>query len=126
MALFGSKKNKDENKAPEEAGGVVKKVSVNESVSLRDLSLILKKPHITEKASMKAETANVYSFEVPKTATKNDVKVAVKAAYNVKPVKVNMVNLPRKAVFIRGKWGTKNGTRKAYVYLKKGDKIEFV
>jgi ribosomal protein L23 len=37
-----------------------------------------------------------------------------------------MVNIPKKNVFVRGKWGTKGGGKKAYVYLKKGDKIESI
>jgi ribosomal protein L23 len=50
----------------------------------------------------------------------------VKELYKVTPVKVNIINLPAKIVFTRGKSGRKAGVKKAVVYLKKGDKIEFV
>ena len=86
---------------------------------------VLMKPRITEKASVKVES-NVYTFEVSKEATKNKVAGAVKEIYKVSPVKVAIVNIPSKKVFVRGKSGVKKGGRKAYVYLKEGDKIEFV
>ena len=46
--------------------------------------------------------------------------------YKVSPMKVRIVNLPAKKVFVRGKWGEKTSVKKAYVYLKKGDKIEII
>ena len=86
-------------------------------------NFILKTPRITEKASMLAEN-NVYSFNIPENATKTEVKKAVSSRYKVKPVKVAILNIKRKSVFIRGRKGFKEGGKKAYVYLKKGDKIE--
>jgi ribosomal protein L23 len=50
----------------------------------------------------------------------------VKEIYKVTPVRVNIVNLPAKIVFARGKTGRKSAIKKAIVTLKKGDKIEFV
>lgn len=84
---------------------------------------ILLKPRITEKASFMAE-ANVHTFEVAPTTTKKQVAEAVKVFYKVTPVKVNMVKNPTKKVFIKGKKGSRAGVKKAYVYLKKGDKLE--
>jgi ribosomal protein L23 len=49
---------------------------------------------------------------------------AIKAYYKVVPIKINVVRNPTKKVFIRGKKGIKAGVKKAYVYLKKGDKLE--
>jgi large subunit ribosomal protein L23 len=92
---------------------------------MKTLSSIIKRPRITEKASMKAES-NVYAFEVSTDANKKTVAAAVKALYNVTPVKVAIVKIPAKTVFVRGKMGTKAGGKKAYVYLKKGETIEFV
>ncbi len=54
--------------------------------------LVLKGPRITEKAGIKAESDNVFTFEVTKEATKKSVALAVKALYNVTPTKVNIVN----------------------------------
>lgn len=84
---------------------------------------ILLRPRITEKASFVLES-NVYSFEVAPEATKKQVTEAVRAFYKVLPVKVNIVRNPAKKVFIKGKRGTTAGVKKAYVYLKKGDKLE--
>ncbi|OHA47437.1 MAG: 50S ribosomal protein L23 [Candidatus Taylorbacteria bacterium RIFOXYD2_FULL_36_9] len=94
--------------------------------------LIIKKPRITEKSGLQAEGANsaegfgVYTFEVTAEANKKNIAKAVKELYKVIPVKVNIVNLPAKKVFSRGKVGRKSGVKKAIVFLKKGDKIEFV
>lgn len=84
---------------------------------------ILLKPRITEKASFVSE-ANVHTFEIGPTTTKRQVSEAIKIFYKVTPIKINVVKNPTKKVFIRGKKGTKAGVKKAYVYLKKGDKLE--
>lgn len=84
---------------------------------------ILLRPRITEKANLIAEK-NIHTFEVALSATKTQVLAAIKAFYKVSPVKVRIVRNPVKQVFVRGKKGTKGGVKKAYVYLKKGDKIE--
>lgn len=84
------------------------------------------KPRVTEKAGIVAETRNAYTFEVHRTSTKEKLVKAVKERFNVTPLKIAIVNLPAKKVFSRGKFGTVAGTKKAVVYLKKGDKIDFV
>lgn len=88
--------------------------------------IIIKKPRITEKSGIQAEALGVYTFEVTEKANKKNIAKAVKELYKVTPVKVNIINLPAKIVFTRGKSGRKAGVKKAVVYLKKGDKIEFV
>jgi len=80
-------------------------------------------PRITEKASILAER-NVYVFDVAKTANKLQIKNAVKALYKVMPLSVNTVVEKPKKIVQRGKVGTRGGGKKAYVELKKGDKIE--
>jgi large subunit ribosomal protein L23 len=86
---------------------------------------IIKNPRITEKASFAAEQ-NVYTFDITKDANKTEIKKAVFVLYKVHPIKVNVLNIPRKSIMSRGKAGVKGGGRKAFVYLKKGDKIDFV
>jgi large subunit ribosomal protein L23 len=86
---------------------------------------ILKNPRVTEKASFSYEQ-DVYTFDIAPSANKTEIEKAIFELYKVKPVKVNVVRIPKKKTFIRGKAGTKGGGKKAYVYLKKGDKIEFV
>lgn len=89
-------------------------------------SNVLLGPRITEKAAISADRAGVYVFEVTSQATKKSIAASVKAAYKVTPVKVNIAKIAPKAVFVRGKKGVKKGGKKAYVYLKKGDKIELL
>ena len=86
---------------------------------------IIKNPRITEKASFAIEK-NIYTFDVEKGANKTEIKKAIFTLYKVKPIRVNILPVPRKHIMARGKAGVKGGGRKALVYLKKGDKIEFV
>ena len=112
MAIFGTKK---------------KSATVSEVKDARGkLSTMLLAPWLSEKALIATERG-VYAFHVPKEATKHDVMLAVQRAYEVKPRMVRMVNLPAKRVSLRTRrgFGTKSGRRKAYVYLKKGDTIQF-
>lgn len=87
---------------------------------------VLLRPRLTEKAAVGADQNNVYVFEVKKEATKESVAASVKALYKVTPTRVRITMIPSKAVFIRGKKGVKSGGKKAYVHLKKGDKIELL
>ena len=89
------------------------------------MTTIIKNPRITEKASF-AQEQNVYTFDVTSSANKTEIKKAIFTLYKVKPVKVNVLRVPRKSVMSKGKVGVKGGGRKALVYLKKDDKIEFV
>ena len=96
------------------------------SIPKRDIANVLVRPRITEKAGYEASVNNAYAFEIAPWATKDQVKKAVKEIYKVTPVKVNVAYLPAKQVVVRGKKGTKSAVKKAYVFLKKGDKIEFI
>ncbi len=84
---------------------------------------IIIRPRITEKAAVLSEK-NVYVFEVSKAATKPTILRAIKEVYKVTPQSVNIVKLPAKKVLSKGKKGTTKSIQKAYVYLKKGDKID--
>ncbi len=85
----------------------------------------IKNPRITEKASNLIEQ-NVYTFDVSESANKTEVKKAVFELYKVKPIRVNILSVPRKEINWRGRPGAKSGGKKAVVYLKEGDKIEFI
>ena len=87
---------------------------------------IIKNPRITEKATLLLESA-CYTFDIEKGATKNEIIKAVKEMYKVTPRAVRTVAVTSKKVMPRGrrnKVGYTTAGRKAYVYLKKGDKIE--
>lgn len=90
---------------------------------MKNLSNILIRPHVTEKATMSAESS-VYVFEINSGSTSGDVKKAFIEKYKITPIKINTVTIPAKKVIVRGKRGTKSGYKKAYVYLKGGTKIE--
>ena len=89
----------------------------------KDLNSVLINPHVTEKATMSAENS-VYVFEVDSRTTKTLVSKAFIEKYKITPLKVSTVTIPAKNVFVRGKRGKKSGYKKAYIYLKKGEKIE--
>lgn len=124
MALFGKKteEKKDEQATPE-----AKKAAPTAKVSDRNLQAVIVKPHVTEKAAVVGEQ-NVYTFEVSTRANKYDVRDAVKELWGVTPVKVNIINKkPRHFVSrLRGRSGRHAGTKKAYVFLKKDDRIDLV
>ena len=85
---------------------------------------IIKNPRITEKASDLMADRNAYVFDVAQNASKKEISEAVFNIYKLKPIKVNILPVPRKKVFSRGKSGMKRGGKKAVVYLKEEDKIE--
>ena len=123
MALFSRSKTKTV-----EAGtdAVVKNTS-KALVTDRNLSAVLVRPLITEKAVMQNDN-RVYTFMVAKDATKFSVADAVTALYKVTPVKVNIVNKKPTSEISgsRGRAVAVAGYKKAYVYLKKGDTISLV
>jgi len=88
-------------------------------------SIVLKRPHISEKATISG-AENAYVFIVDPKANKLEVKKAIEEMYKVKPLKVHMVSVPKKTIFSRGKLGTKGGFKKAIVFLKKGSKIDIL
>jgi len=85
---------------------------------------VLVSPRMTEKSVLMQESRGVYAFNVLQDATKKSIAASVKAQYKVTPVKVRVAQVPSKPKFSRGRWGVKSGGKKAYVYLKKGDKID--
>ncbi|MDQ5957879.1 MAG: large subunit ribosomal protein [Patescibacteria group bacterium] len=90
-------------------------------------AVILTRPRITEKASALTERKEpVYTFEVAALAGKVAIMRAIKEKYGVTPLKVNIVNLPRKNVIVRGKRGVTAGIKKAMVFLPKGSQIDFI
>lgn len=156
MGLFGSKKKteevqKDAAAAPVKAAktaGKAKKVTSTKAKApkvaksekapkaastadtkgaiVNENNRVILRPRITEKASLLAETQNVFIFEIADNATKLQVRNAVASVYGVTPTKVSIVRNSGKHMFYRGRMGETSGVKKAYVYLKKGDKIELV
>lgn len=125
MALFSRK----EEKVGAKADAVVeKKPQVSTALPTdRNLASVIIKPRMTEKSVGKSGQ-NVYTFIVRRDATKYDVKDAVKMLYKVTPVKVNTVNKAPRQIMSRsrGRKIGQSGMKKAYVYLKEGDRIDLV
>lgn len=123
MGIF-SKKKEDQS---EVETTTAPQTSAPQKVALENFSAIIRRPRITEKAALLSEK-NVYVFEVQRGATKNEVMSAVKSIYKVTPVRVNIVNKQPRHFMSRSKGRNmmEHGLRKAYVYLKEGDRIEMV
>ena len=92
---------------------------------------IIRRPIITEK-SMKVETdregneIKKYTFEVPKTVNKLEIKYAVEEVFGVKVAKVNTMNYDGKLKRMGRYEGRRAAWKKAIVTLKKDSKtIEF-
>jgi large subunit ribosomal protein L23 len=87
---------------------------------------VLRAPWLSEKALIGTENG-VYVFEVPSEASKYEIAAAIESIYNVIPRKVNVANLPGKIKALRTRRGTgaRSARHKAYVYLKKGESIQF-
>lgn len=126
MKLFGDKNKKTKSTLPVKSKENAPAPSTHRATPAGDASSVLRRPHITEKAAQ-LTARDVYTFEVFPTVTKRDVKNAIIALYKVTPLKIAIVKTPKKTVRLRTRrgWGTKGGIKKALVYLKKGDRIEF-
>jgi large subunit ribosomal protein L23 len=92
-------------------------------------TLVLK-PRLSEKTYGMSENLNVYTFEIPKDATKHTVAAAIIAQYGdvtVKSVRIaNVTGKTQRTYRRRGrsvKSGQRSDIRKAYVTLKEGDKL---
>ncbi len=84
---------------------------------------VIRKPVITEKATMASE-ANALVFEVAKDATKPLIKEAIEALFNVKVKAVNTTVTKGKVKRFRGHLGRRNDVKKAYVTLEEGHMID--
>lgn len=92
---------------------------------MAQLEEVLKKPLITEKTSIIGESSNKYGFVVDLKANKNQIKKAIETLYDVKVLNVRTSILPGK-LKKAGRFVKKTQkTKKAYVELAEGQKIEF-
>lgn len=84
---------------------------------------IIKNPVITEKSTMLSEN-NVFTFNVPMTATKPEIKAAVEALFSVEVAQVNTLRQKGKVKKFKGHKGRRNHTKKAMVKLAEGHSID--
>ncbi|MCB1359192.1 MAG: 50S ribosomal protein L23 [Maritimibacter sp.] len=84
---------------------------------------VIKKPIITEKATMSSENGAVV-FEVAPEANKPLIKEAVEALFGVKVKAVNTTITKGKVKRFRGQLGKRRDVKKAYVTLEEGNTID--
>jgi large subunit ribosomal protein L23 len=84
---------------------------------------VIRKPVITEKATMASES-NTVVFEVAMNTTKPQIKEAIEAVFGVKVKTVNTAISKGKNKRFRGQPGVRNDVKKAYVTLVEGNAID--
>ncbi|MGO4853859.1 50S ribosomal protein L23 [Phaeovulum sp. W22_SRMD_FR3] len=84
---------------------------------------VIRKPIITEKATMASENGAVV-FQVSIDSNKPQIKEAVEALFGVKVKAVNTTITKGKVKKFRGKTGVRNDVKKAYVTLEDGNTID--
>ena len=127
MALFGKKQNtkkKEDTVLP-----VMASIETGTGVaaSKKHTGDILIAPRITEKGSYLAEQG-CYVFNVATGANKKEIARAVQQLFGVVPRMVRTVHVRGKRMITRGtnRVGKSASGKKAYVFLKKGEKIELI
>ncbi|MFP4387267.1 MAG: 50S ribosomal protein L23 [Alphaproteobacteria bacterium] len=84
---------------------------------------IITAPHITEKATLGSENAQV-TFKVPLSAKKPQIKEAVEVLFDVKVKGVNTLIQKGKTKRFRGIMGKRPDFKKAVVTLEEGQTID--
>ncbi|MCQ8782427.1 50S ribosomal protein L23 [Mangrovibrevibacter kandeliae] len=84
---------------------------------------VITSPVITEKSTLVSEMNQVI-FNVPKTATKPEIKAAVEALFDVKVTAVNTLVRKGKVKRFRGRIGRQSDQKKAIVTLAEGHSID--
>ncbi len=88
------------------------------------MTQVLLRPIITEK-SMRGGALGKYTFEVARSASKPQIRDAVEHTFDVRVVKVNVINVRGRAKIHRGRhWFQTSPRRKAIVTLAAGEKID--
>ena len=101
---------------------MVKTSKTANKVSLEMYDTIVR-PVITEKSMMASEAGKV-EFMVGLNASKDEIKAAVEAIFNVKVEKVNTIRQFGKTKLFRGRKGERSDYKKALVTLAKGQNID--
>lgn len=93
------------------------------SVSKERMYEVLRRPLITEKATLLSEH-NQVAFEVAMDASKPEIRAAVEGLFNVKVTGVNTLVQKGKVKVFRGRKGKRDDMKKAIVTLADGDSID--
>ena len=84
---------------------------------------VLIRPIITEKTTLLMQE-NKYTFQVPLTANKVEIRKAVESIFNVKVEKVATIRVLGKTKRMGRTMGKRSDHKKAIVTLKAGESIE--
>ncbi|MFC1536339.1 50S ribosomal protein L23 [Pseudomonadota bacterium] len=84
----------------------------------------LRQPVITEKSYTASGDSNQYTFRVATDATKQQIKAAVEAIFEVDVEKVQVINVPGKEKRRGYHTGRRPGYRKAMIRLAEGQTLE--
>ena len=92
---------------------------------MKDPRDVVLAPIVNEKSYALLEQ-NVYTFKVHPDASKPEISDAVESIFNVRVLKVNTLNRGGKRRRNRRNWtyGTRSDTKRAYVTLAEGDRID--
>lgn len=87
---------------------------------------VLLQPHISEKSTILADSANQVVFKVVPSATRVEVKKAVELLFNVDVEGVQVANVKGKTKRTSFGTGRRKDWKKAYVRIKAGQDINFM
>ena len=91
---------------------------------MRDARSILKRPLLTEKATIAREMGNEYVFEVARDANRIQIKAAVEHRFDVKVSGVRTVSVRGKIKRMGMHQGKRADWKKAYITLQEGNTID--
>lgn len=91
---------------------------------MKDPRLVLKRPLLTEKATIARETRREYAFEVATDANKLQIKQAVESRFGVKVQDIRTVSVPGKRRRTGNNAGQRPDWKKALVTLREGQTID--
>ena len=91
---------------------------------MKDLSLVVRKPLVTERFADLRERDNKFIFEVHPDANKHEIRRAVEHYFGVKVIEVRTMNVRGKIKRLGRFSGKRADWKKAIVTLAKGDSID--
>jgi large subunit ribosomal protein L23 len=93
---------------------------------MKNIYEVIRRPLITEKTTALKDAQGLVCFEVHTRATKPEIKKAVETLFGVKVADVRVARVHGKVKRQGRSFGRRPDWKKAYVVLKKGEKmIEF-
>ena len=89
-----------------------------------DARKVLRRPLLTEKATVAREMENEYAFEVDMIANKIEIKKAVESRFGVKVKSVRTIIMQGKVKRIGAHEGKRADRKKALIKLQEGQSID--